>query len=150
MPNAGQNWVVLWLFWPKTHVSVVIQCCYTISKSSFMLYRFDVRDRSHRRISSPTVPFSTKPTPNMGHNWVVLWLLWPKPYGCIVLGWCYTILKPILVHEKSLWSMGREAYMNLWFNLNLFYQADPQIGAKSSSFVTVLTKNISVHDCRLM
>ena len=33
VPMMEQNWVIVLLFWPKTHVCIVIECCYTISKS---------------------------------------------------------------------------------------------------------------------
>ena len=38
VPTFEENWLVLWLLWPKTHVCVVTDPCYTIPKSTLVYW----------------------------------------------------------------------------------------------------------------
>ena len=40
--------------------------------------------------------------------------------------------------------------MDFWSKLTIFYQANPHLGAKLSSYVAVLSKNMHVYGCRLV
>ena len=101
-PNFEENELILWLFWPKTHVCVVVAKIILFQSQHCLIRKVhEAWDGNHGQFSSPTSQFSIKTVLMLVENGLVLLLLWPKTHVCIVVDWYYTSLNSILVHYQG-------------------------------------------------
>ena len=75
-------------------------------------------ERYHRQISCPTLPYSTKPTPKLEQNLVVLWLCWPKTQLSRIVHCKNTGKISWLVNHKGAWVLGGESMTCFLSNLD--------------------------------
>ena len=92
IPILEEIRAILWLVWPKIHVCVWFQTGAAPLELQYQFIRkvYDDWFRHHSWISTPTLPFSTKPIPVFVKIGPILWLVWPKTHVCVVLDWYYT------------------------------------------------------------
>ena len=110
VPTLEEHCLVLWLFWSKTHMCVVVDQWY--------MYYSEVNISLLGRFTKPGMGildnFLLQPckfTLSQCPFWRekkrhVLWLVWPQRYMCMIVDWYYTTWTSILAHYQGPWSMG--------------------------------------------
>ena len=143
--NLEQNWVTLWLLWPKK------QLCRILHYKSTNKYSWLVHQRGRwvlaggsKTSSWPSLSYSTKPTPILGQNWVIWWLFEPKSHLCRIAHYKCTYLNWFVVHQRGTWVLGGGAKTKCLTNLATLYQTKTNFGAKLSSGVGYFHQNATI------
>ena len=88
IPYLEQNWVVVWLCWPKTQLYKIVHCNNT-SKISWSVHHKAAwvlgGESTTDFLPNLDVLNLTRPTNKLYQHWVCVWLFWPKVQLCRIV-----------------------------------------------------------------